>query len=125
MKGLVASLVLDRRSAPRHNLQVPLFFRTHESMISEWKNVAEPKNISETGLLFSSDSRLALGARIDVLMEINVGINGSQATSRVCWSGEVVRLEPSLTPGTRDIAVKFMCYEVLHPNKMPAVANSF
>ena len=121
MKGLVASLVTDRRSAPRHNLQVPLCFRTREdTKMSEWKSVLEPKNISETGLLFVSDSRLAVGTRIDVLME--VGVNRSGSTSGVCWSGQVVRLEPiDSAQGTQDVAVKFMCYEVLHPNQLEAV----
>lgn len=125
MKGVVASLVPDRRSAPRHNLRVPLCFRTrHNSKLSEWKNVLEPKNISETGLLFTSDSRLAVGTRVDVLIETALGAR-SESNSRVCWSGQVVRLEPiDLIQGTHDIAVKFMCYEVLHPDKMETVLAS-
>lgn len=72
------------------------------------ESVLEPKNISETGLLFVSDSRLAVGTRIDVLME--VGVNRSGSTSGVCWSGQVVRLEPiDSAQGTQDVAVKFMC----------------
>ena len=121
MKGLVASLVTDRRSAPRHSLQVPLCFRTWEdSRMSEWKSVLEPKNISETGILFASDSRLAVGTRIDVLLE--VGVNRSGSTSGVCWSGQVVRLEPlDSAHGTQDVAVKFMCYEVLHTDQLETV----
>lgn len=125
MKGVVASIVPDRRSAPRHNLRVPLCFRTrNNSKMSEWKNVLEPKNISETGLLFTSDSRLALGTRVEVLMETGLGTR-SESTSRVCWSGQVVRLEPiNSIRGTHDIAVKFMCYEVLHSDKMETVLAS-
>lgn len=125
MKGVVASLVPDRRSAPRHNLRVPLCFRTRSNAkMSEWKNVLEPKNISETGLLFTSDSRLAPGTRVEVLMETGLGTR-SESASRVCWSGQVVRLEPiDLIRGTHDIAVKFMCYEVLHLDKMPLVAKA-
>lgn len=121
MKGVVASLVTDRRSAPRHNLQVPLCFRTREdSETSQWKSVLEPKNISETGLLFVSDSRLAVGTRVDVLME--VGVNRSGSASSVCWSGQVVRLElTDSAHGTQEVAVKFMCYEVLHLDKMETV----
>lgn len=123
MKGVVASLVPDRRSAPRHNLRVPLCFRTRDNFkMSEWKNVLEPKNISETGLLFTLDYQLALGTRVDVLMETALGIRSE--SSRVCWSGQVVRLEPvDLTRGTHDIAVKFMCYEVLHSAKMETVVT--
>lgn len=121
MKGLVASLVTDRRSAPRHSLQVPLCFRTREdSNVSDWKSVLEPKNISETGILFASDSPLAVGTRIDVLMEF--GVNRSGSTSGVCWSGQVVRLEAlDSAQGTQGVAVKFMCYEVLQPDKLETV----
>ena len=124
MKGPVASLVPDRRSAPRHNLRIPLCLRTRDNYeMSEWQSVLESKNISDTGLLFASDFRLAPGTKIEVLMEIAAVINQSESTSRGWWSGEVVRLEPSdLFKGIYAIAVKFFCYEVLHTGKMETVS---
>jgi PilZ domain len=123
MKGFVECLVGDRRFAARHNLRVPLLLRVRtRSEASEWKSISELKNLSENGLLFASDLRLAVGARVEVLTKITAGINQSYSTQWI-WTGHVVRVEArDSTRGTQNVAVKFDCYEVLRPDNPEARA---
>jgi len=75
--------------------------------------MSEARNVSNSGVFFTTDSSVALGARIDLLIEMPTEFNGP--VQWLCW-GRVVRVEAQdASRAILGIAVKYDCYEVLRP----------
>lgn len=108
----------DRRVSLRHNFKLPLRVRIWNSAIPEQRT--ESENISERGIYFPTNSPLAVGTAIQVLLKMPEEITG-EATNEWLCSGHVVRIEPSDSPrGKLGVGVQFDCYEVSRTPKYPS-----
>jgi PilZ domain len=100
----------DRRQTVRHNFRTPIGIRRWKSVILEERG--ESENLSENGILFATDSVLAIGTLLEIELKMPEVVTGVSAAVWLC-SGHVVRVEPIVSPwGKQGISVQFDCYEV-------------
>jgi hypothetical protein len=102
--------VSDRRVSLRHNFRVPIRVRFWKSGLPEQRS--ESENLSESGILFATNSRIPVGTVIEVLLKMPEAITGYPTTEWLC-SGHVVRVEPIESPrGKLGVGMQFDCYQV-------------
>lgn len=101
----------DRRNTRRIQFKTALRVRVWKSGPAERK--AESENLSECGAFFATDTPLAIGSEVEILLKMPEEITGKPATDWRC-TGRVVRLQPIDTPhGKLGVGVQFDCYEIL------------
>jgi hypothetical protein len=101
--------VLDRR-AVRHSIRTPIRIRRWKSRIPEERG--ESENLSEEGILFATNSVIAVGTVLEILLKMPETITGEPTTEWLC-SGHVVRVEPMDSPrGKFGVGMQFDCYQV-------------
>ena len=101
--------ILDRR-AVRHNIRTPIRIRRWKSRIPEERG--ESENLSEEGILFATNSVIAVGTVLEILLKMPETITGEPTTEWLC-SGHVVRVEPMDSPrGKFGVGMQFDCYQV-------------
>lgn len=99
----------DRRFSQRHNVKTALRVRIWKSGLPEER--AESVNLSQRGILFASDSRIAEGEVVEILLKMPEEITGQPTTEWRC-TGQVVRVEPADSfQGKFTVGVQFYCYE--------------
>ena len=99
----------ERRIAQRQNLKTALRVRVWKSGFPEER--AESVNLSRRGIFFLTDSRLAQGEVIEILLKMPQEISGEPTNEWRC-TGHVVRVEPAALPnGKFGVGVHFYCYE--------------
>lgn len=102
--------VSDRRLSLRHEISTPLRIRVWKSAAPEQRG--ESMNLSERGILFTSDSPLPIGTVVEVLLKMPEEITGEPTAEWLC-SGHVVRVIPVDSPrGRLGVGVQFDCYQV-------------
>ena len=101
----------DRRRCTRHDLKIPFWFRICNSTVPGQNCLSE--NLSQDGILFSTDTPLPLGAPLEILLKMPAIISGEGATDWL-FSGHVARVDsiPS-DRAIRRVAVQFDCFQVL------------
>ncbi len=109
---IIHEFVDERRSAPRHIRNARIGFHLHKAA-SGSLHLSEARNVSNSGVFFTTDSPVTVGARIDLLIEMPTEFN--RAVQWLCW-GRVVRVEAQdAADATMGIAVKYDCYEIVRP----------
>jgi hypothetical protein len=100
----------DRRLATRHYLQTPMRIRIRGTINAERR--MESENLSQRGVLFSTDLELTKGATLDLLLDMPEAITGVPTAQWLC-TGHVVRVEQREAPkAARGLAVQFDFYEI-------------
>jgi len=113
----------DRRFAERHNLRTALRVRVWKGNVPEKRAVS--LNLSQRGIFFVTDSCLAKGEIVEILLKMPEEITGEPTTEWRC-TGHVVRTEPVESPkGRLGVGVHFYCYDVSRPQQphLPAAAG--
>ncbi len=113
----------DRRFAERHNLKTALRVRVWKANVPEKRAVS--LNLSQRGVFFVTDSSLAKGEIVEILLKMPEEITGEPTTEWRC-TGHVVRVEPVDSPkGKLGVGVHFYCYDVSRPQqpRLPAAAE--
>jgi hypothetical protein len=106
----VKAAASDRRVSLRHNFRVPIRVRFWKSGLPEQRGKSE--NLSESGILFATNSQIPVGTVIEILLKMPEAITGEPTTEWLC-SGHVVRVEPIESPrGRLGVGMKFDCYQV-------------
>lgn len=109
MDKLVGVLSPDRRSSQRHNIKTALRVRVWKSGLPDER--AESVNLSQRGIFFLTDTRLAEGEIVEVLLKMPEEVTGQPTTEWRC-TGHVVRIEHVASPGDKfGVGVHFYCYE--------------
>ena len=109
MDTLSTAFAGDRRSSQRHNIKTALRVRVWKSGLPEER--AESVNLSQRGVFFLADCRLAKGEIIEVLLKMPEEVTGQPTTEWRC-TGHVVRTEHVDSPKDKfGIGVHFYCYE--------------
>lgn len=109
MDQLSAAFSRDRRFSQRHDVKTALRVRVWKSGLPEER--AESLNLSQRGIFFASNSRLAEGEIVEILLKMPEEITGQPTTEWRC-TGHVVRVEsPGLPKGKFRVGVQFYCYE--------------
>ncbi|HUO61037.1 MAG TPA: PilZ domain-containing protein [Candidatus Acidoferrales bacterium] len=86
--------------------QVPMLFRIAEG--DEWAE-ATSENVSRSGLLFRTSSQLAVGANVELILEMPPELTGDAAARVVC-EGAIVRVEPvPVTRKNREVSFLMAC----------------
>ena len=99
----------DRRFSQRHDVKTALRVRVWKSGLPEER--AESVNLSQRGILFASNSRIAEGEVVEILLKMPEEITGQPTTEWRC-TGQVVRVEPTDSlQGKFGVGVQFYCYE--------------
>jgi hypothetical protein len=99
----------DRRFSQRHNFKTALRVRVWKSGLPEER--AESVNVSQRGIFFCTNSRVAEGEIVEVLLKMPEEITGQPTTEWRC-TGHIVRVEPAeLHGGQFGVGVHFYCYE--------------
>lgn len=99
----------DRRFSQRHNVKTALRVRVWKSGLPEER--AESVNLSQRGILFASNLRIAEGEVVEILLKMPEEITGQPTTEWRC-TGQVVRVEPvDSFNGKFGVGVQFYCYE--------------
>lgn len=99
----------DRRFSQRHSVKTALRVRVWKSGLPEER--AESVNLSQRGIFFASNSRIAEGEVVEVLLKMPEEITGQPTTEWRC-TGQVVRVEPADSfNGKFGVGVQFYCYE--------------
>jgi len=99
----------DRRTSAREKLKTPIRVHIWKSAIPE--ELGESENLSENGILFTTDLIIPVGAVLEILLNMPEMISG-QPTKEWLYSGHVVRVEPSASPrGHFGVGVQFDCYQ--------------
>src|SRR5579864_8614654 len=108
--GIHASIFSrDRRFAERHTIKTALRVRVWKSGLPE--ESAESLNISQRGIFFATNCRIAEGEVVEILLKMPEEISGEPAAEWRC-TGHVVRVEPAAFPkGKLGVGVHFYCYE--------------
>ena len=79
--------------------------------------MGESENLSKRGILFATDSVIAVGTTLEIFLKMPETINGESANEWL-YSGHVVRVEPSTsTRGHFGVVVQFDCYQVSGGNE--------
>jgi hypothetical protein len=103
----------DRRNSRRIQFKTALRLRIWKSGSAERR--VESENLSEHGTLFASDSPIAIGTAVEILLKMPQEITGKPTTEWRC-TGHVVRLQPVDASRSRlGVGVQFDCYEILCP----------
>jgi len=98
----------DRRLSVREEIKTPIRVRIWKSANQE--ELGESENLSKRGILFATDSVIAVGTTLEILKMPEM-ING-ESTNEWLYSGHVVRVEPSTsTRGHFGVGVQFDCYQ--------------
>jgi PilZ domain len=101
----------DRRICLRLPFKTAMRVRVWKSGPDERK--AESENLSEQGTFFATDTPVAIGSALEILVKMPEEITGKPATEWRC-TGHVVRLQPVDTlRGKFGVGVQFDCYEIL------------
>jgi len=101
----------ERRRSTRHDLKIPFWFRICNSTLPGQNCLSE--NLSEDGILFSTETPLSLGAALEILLKMPAIISGEGATDWL-FSGHVARVDSIVSnKATPRIAVQFDCFQVL------------
>lgn len=99
----------DRRFTQRHNFKTALRVRVWKSGLPEER--AESVNLSQRGIFFASNSRIAEGEVVEILLKMPEEITGQPTTEWRC-TGQVVRVESAASyQGKFGVGVQFYCYE--------------
>ena len=99
----------DRRFAQRHNIKTALRVRVWKSGLPEERT--ESVNLSERGIFFYTESRVAEGEIIEILFKMPEEVSGQPVNEWRC-TGHVVRIEPpEMAKGKFGVGVQFYCYE--------------
>lgn len=99
----------DRRFAQRHDIKTALRVRVWKSGLPEER--AESQNLSQRGIFFLTNSRLAEGEVVEILLKMPEEISGEPTNEWLC-TGHVVRVEPAALPRDKfGVGVHFYCYE--------------
>ena len=100
----------DRRLSFRHKIRTPLRIRIWKSAAPEQRG--ESLDLSEQGILFATDSPMAIGTVVEVLLKMPEQITGEPTTEWLC-SGHVVHVDPVDSPrGKHGVGVQFDCYQI-------------
>lgn len=117
MESLATSSSRDRRFVQRHNIKTALRVRVWKSGLPEER--AESLNLSQRGIFFLTDTRLAEGEIVEILVKMPEEISGEPTAEWRC-TGHVVRVERSGLPGDKfGIGVHFYCYEASRVDQSP------
>jgi hypothetical protein len=101
----------DRRNSRRIQFKTALRLRVWKSASAERR--LESENLSEQGTLFASDSPMAIGTAVEILLKMPEEITGKPTTEWRC-TGHVVRLQPvDASRSQLGVGVQFDCYEIL------------
>jgi hypothetical protein len=107
----------ERRNSPRLQFKTALRVRVWKSGKAEQRS--ESENLSERGAFFATDSPLAIGSAVEILLKMPEEITGKPATEWRC-TGHVVRLQQiDSSRGRLGVAVQFDCYEILPQKRIP------
>lgn len=99
----------DRRFSQRHNIKTALRVRVWKSGLPEER--AESLNLSQRGIFFASNSCIAEGEVVEILLKMPEEITGQPTTEWRC-TGQVVRVERADSyKGKFGVGVQFYCYE--------------
>ena len=110
----------DRRYAKRFNIKTALRVRVWKADVPEKR--AESLNLSQRGIFFATDSLVAKGEVLEILLKMPEEITGEPTTEWRC-TGHVVRIEPMDSPrGRFGVGVHFYCYDVSRPRELPRPA---
>jgi hypothetical protein len=108
----------DRRNSRRIQFKTALRLRVWKSGSAERR--LESENLSEHGTLFSSDSPMAIGTAVEILLKMPEEITGKPTTEWRC-TGHVVRLQPVDSSRSQlGVGVQFDCYEILRSKTVAA-----
>jgi hypothetical protein len=101
----------ERRIFPRLQFKTALRMRIWKSGLAECR--AESEDLSERGTYFTTDTPLAVGSALEILLRMPEEITGKPATEWRC-TAHVVRLQPiDILRGKLGVGVQFDCYEIL------------
>lgn len=97
----------NRRAEARIDVRMPIRFRpiTHPPSA---ERSAESVNVSEHGLLFSTDCQLRVGEEVEIYLRMPREL--SQNLVQVRWNARVVRIEPSEAAGKNGVGVRVENY---------------
>lgn len=99
----------DRRFAQRHRVKSAVRVCVWKSRLPEERT--ESVNLSQCGIFFLTESRLAEGEIVEILLKMPEEISGEPTTEWRC-TGHVVRVEPAKFPrGKCGVGIHFYCYE--------------
>lgn len=76
----------DRRQLTRHNLRVPLRFRSATVAADKSDHFTEALNISRGGFYFASSAPLQVGMGIDVTLRMPKEVTGSENEEMHCMA---------------------------------------
>jgi Tfp pilus assembly protein PilZ len=100
----------DRRAAPRLKMAVPLRFRPLKNQ-SIPEHEAATLNISNHGVYFTTNARLAEGLLIQVLLKMPQEVTGN-GTKEWRFTGRVAHVEPlGTSKDASGVGVQFLYYE--------------
>lgn len=107
----------DRRVADRYPIRTALRVQVWKTDAPEKR--AESVNLSQRGVFFVTDSLIAKGEVLEILLKMPEEITGEPTTEWRC-TGHVVRVEPVESPwGKYGVGVHFYCYDVSRPAQPP------
>ena len=98
----------NRRAEARLDVRMPIRFRPITNPPSPEQS-AESVNISEHGLLFSTNCPLRVGEEVEIYLRMPQEL--SQNLIQVRWNARVVHVEPDRTAGRNGIGVRVETYE--------------
>ena len=117
MSALLDRFPRDRRFAERYPIETALRVRLWKADAPEKRAVS--LNLSQRGIFFVSDSLVAKGEVLEILLKMPEEITGEPTTEWRC-TGHVVRVEPVESPrGKFGVGVHFYCYDVSRPEQAP------
>ena len=105
----IRSAVDDRRTSPRHFLNIPLRVRLWKSPLPEQKSFS--RNLSTCGAYFTTELPVQVGSVLELFLPMPEEITG-EPLSEWRFSGHVVRVVPEQTPQQNAVAMQFDCYEI-------------
>lgn len=109
---------LERRSAPRFIMRIPIRFRMVETETGE-EVTAETLNISRCGIYFSTDQNLEKNSTVRILMKLPREV--TLGYSKNCLvTGRVAHVHPlGSSPGKSGVGVHFLYYELAEAPAAP------
>ena len=122
MKSSKVPFRKDRRVTSRHGIKTPVRIKIWKSLRPE--AAGESINVSQRGMLFSSDAIFRAGETVEVFFEMPQEIAGEPVSEWRC-TGHIVRTEPIAGSGGKlGIGVQFDCYEVARSGPSEVFAQS-
>ena len=97
----------NRRREDRIDVRMPIRFRPITNPPSAEQS-AESVNISEHGLLFSTNCPLRVGEEVEIYLRMPREL--SQSLVQVRWNARVVHVEPNGSAGKRGVGVRVEAY---------------